>query len=118
MMAWLFFGLSGRLSRVPYFLGFLFFNVVLAFVVYRIILVPEQSAEAQFWSSVFVFAGVVSMWWLTAMTIKRLHDINRPGLLALLLFVPVVSIAAFLYLCIVPGDAGPNQYGRVTNAPA
>ncbi|TGQ03192.1 DUF805 domain-containing protein, partial [Mesorhizobium sp. M00.F.Ca.ET.217.01.1.1] len=35
-----------------------------------------------------------------------------------ILFVPVVSIVAFLVLCLFPGQPGPNRYGRRTNEPA
>ena len=30
----------------------------------------------------------------------------------------IVSIIAFLVLCLLRGDSGPNRYGERTNAPA
>ena len=41
-------------------------------------------------------------------SVKRLHDIGRPGIIALSLFIPVVSIVAFIALCLFPGNPGPE----------
>ncbi len=115
-LIWLFFGISGRVSRAAYFLGGLLLLVVQMFPLYRFTLVPEESAQAQTWAMVFGLVVLVSIWSNIALTIKRLHDVNRPGFLALTLFIPVISILVFIALCFYPGDPGPNKYGQATNS--
>ncbi|RWD98539.1 MAG: DUF805 domain-containing protein [Mesorhizobium sp.] len=115
---WLFFKTSGRVSRAAYFLGGLLVALVQAFPLYRFTLVPEGSAESNMWSFVFFLTFLASLWSNIVLAVKRLHDFDKPGIAALVLFVPVVSIVAFLVLCLFPGQAGPNRYGSRTNAPA
>jgi uncharacterized membrane protein YhaH (DUF805 family) len=115
---WLFFGIAGRVSRLAYFLAGLFLAVVQAFLLYRFTLVPEESAAGQFWAFLFWVAVVISIWSNVALGIKRLHDMDRPGIFAVALFIPVISILAFVILCLFPGTGGPNKYGQDTNSPA
>lgn len=115
---WLFFRFSGRVSRAAYILGFLFMTVVMAFPLYQFMRVPEESGAAQMWSLVFGITMLFFAWVHVAFSVKRLHDIGRPGILSIALFVPVVSIIAFLALCIMPGTPGSNRYGRYANMPA
>jgi uncharacterized membrane protein YhaH (DUF805 family) len=61
---------------------------------------------------------LASLWSNVALAVKRLHDLGKTGLAAVVLFVPVISIVAFLVLCLFPGQQGPNRYGQRTNAPA
>lgn len=117
-IAWLFFGISGRVSRLAYLLAGLFLAVIQAFLLYRFTLVPEDSTAGQFWAFLFWVAVVLSIWSNVALGIKRLHDMDKPGLFAVALFIPVVSILAFVILCLFPGTDGPNQYGQDTNRPA
>ncbi|WP_258045596.1 DUF805 domain-containing protein [Mesorhizobium sp. NBSH29] len=116
-LIWLFFSTSGRVSRAAYFLAGLLLAIAQALPLYRFVLVPEDSAQAQMWASIFGVVFFASLWSNLVLAAKRLHDLGRPGLLALLLFVPMVSIAAFLILCFFPGTPGPNKYGPTTNAP-
>ena len=115
---WLFLSFSGRVGRAAYFLAGLLLALVQAFLLYRFTLVPEDSAARQMWAVAFWVAVLVSVWANTALGVKRLHDIGRPGIIAAVLFIPVVSIAAFIALCLMPGNPGPNRYGRHPNSPA
>ena len=115
---WLFFSISGRVSRAAYFLGGMLVAVIQAFPLYRFTLAPEGSPESMMWSTLFMAAFLASLWSNVALAVKRLHDLDKPGIIAAILFVPVVSIAAFLVLCLFPGKPGPNRYGRQPNAPA
>ena len=117
-LTWLFFKTSGRVSRAAYFLGGSLVAIIQAFPLYRFTLVPEGSAESNMWSFIFFVAFIASLWSNIALAVKRLHDLDKPGIAALILFVPVVSIVAFLVLCLFPGQPGPNRYGRRTNEPA
>lgn len=117
-LVWLFFRFSGRVNRAAYFLAGLLLAVVQAFLLYRFMLVTEDSPAGQGWAVAFWIVMIVAIWANIALSVKRLHDIDKPGLIALALFIPVISIIAFIALCLIPGNPGPNQYGQRTNAPA
>ncbi|HEV2897939.1 MAG TPA: DUF805 domain-containing protein [Pseudaminobacter sp.] len=114
---WLFFRFSGRVSRAAYFLAGMLLAIIQAFLLYRFTLVPQGSTEGQLWAMAFWAVVLVSIWSNVALGVKRLHDIDRPGIIAASLFIPVISIIAFLVLCIFPGTPGPNRYGAATNQP-
>ncbi|WP_269930929.1 DUF805 domain-containing protein [Aminobacter sp. HY435] len=114
---WLFFRLSGRVNRAAYILGFLFMLMVVSFPLYQFMRVPPESGAAQVWSMLFGLTFLVFLWAHIAFSVKRLHDFDKPGLFAVALFIPIVSIIAFVALCFYPGTPGPNQFGARTNAP-
>ena len=114
---WLFFGLSGRVSRAAYFLAGLLLAVIQAFFLYRTVVAQDAGLDASSWEAAFTLTFFVSLWSNVALGVKRLHDFDKPGIVAAALFIPVVSIVAFVALCLFPGSAGPNQYGARTNAP-
>jgi uncharacterized membrane protein YhaH (DUF805 family) len=117
-LLWLFFRLSGRVSRAAYVLGFLLMMVVMSFPVYQLMRVDPESTAAMLWVLAFGATVIAFVWSHFALSVKRLHDLDRPGILVLTLLIPVVSIVAFVAFCIMPGSPGPNQYGQRTNAPA
>lgn len=112
---WFFFSPKGRVNRQAFLLGGLFFAVIQAYPLYRLTLVPQTSPEGEFWAGAFGLVFVVTIWSNVVLGIKRLHDIDKPGIAAVSLFVPIVSIIAFVVLCILPGSPGPNTYGQRTN---
>ncbi|EIM73134.1 hypothetical protein A33O_16769 [Nitratireductor aquibiodomus RA22] len=116
-MAWLFFGFSGRVSRAAFFLAGMLLIVLQIFVLYRFTLAPEGSGASGLWALLFWGLAVVSIFASVALGVKRLHDFGKPGIFAVSLFIPMVSILAFIVLCLYPGDAGANEYGDRTNAP-
>lgn len=116
-MAWLFFGLSGRIARLPFFLGTMFLAVIEAFVLYKTVM-TEGTPAADVWSGLFVVAWAATLWPMMALSGKRLHDFGQSALVAIATLVPAVSIIVFFALCFWPGDAGPNRYGARTNEPA
>lgn len=116
-IAWLFFGLSGRISRKAYLLSGLFMFVIQAFMLYRVALEPEGSAAGTTWALLFMFAGLVAIWSTIALSVKRLHDFGANGFIAVCLLIPAISLIAFVVLCIVKGNEGPNQYGAESNRP-
>lgn len=115
-LLWLFFGVSGRLSRVPYFLAGLFAQLVPAFVLYRFTLVPEASGISEVLATIFWLVLILSVWSNITLGVKRLHDFGQPGVVAVSLLVPVVSYLVFIFLCVYPGDAGPNRFGAYINS--
>ena len=116
-LRWFFFGLSGRVSRMPYLLGTLFLTVLSIGIMWRLVTFPDDGGEFVFWSFVLVLTMPVFLWATVAMAVKRLHDFNIPGPVAICLFVPAVSLLAVLVMCLWPGNPGNNDYGDETNRP-
>ena len=116
-IAWLFFGFSGRVSRAAFFLAGMLLAILQAFALYRFTLAPEGSGASGMWALLFWGLFFVSVFSSVALGVKRLHDFGKPGIFAVSLFIPMVSILAFIVLCLYPGDAGANEYGDRTNAP-
>jgi Predicted membrane protein len=114
---WLFFSISGRISRWVYFLATMLLSVIAVIPLYKSMIAPLGSAEYEMWNMIFALVFLGSLWPHVALSVKRFHDFNREGYFAVTLFIPVLSILAFLILCLYPGDPGANRYGRYTNAP-
>lgn len=110
-LTWLFFGFSGRINRMAFFLAGLLMAVVQLFLLYRFTIAPEHSIEGQRWAVAFWVAVLISFWPQAALAVKRLHDFGKPGLFAVTLFIPVLLVIAFFVLCLYPGDKGDNAYG-------
>ena len=116
-LAWLFFGWSGRLSRVPFALGWAFWLMLLSAALARIIIVPKEDPSFLFWGFVFFGVALVSTVSTIMMTVKRLHDMNLPLALIICLFIPAISFFALIAFMVWPGTPGPNDYGRLPDRP-
>ncbi len=117
-MQWLFFSPSGRISRQPYFLGWLFWLVIMGFALARVLANENEQGALMLWTILTLISGVAATASTFLLTIKRLHDIGQPGLFALFLFLPVISPLMFLALCFWPGNPAPNAYGAKANEPS
>lgn len=129
---WLFLHLKGRIGRAVFFLGYLLIGVIQVFPVYKAMVAVMQldatyladesfeelmrlSPEFARWWTVTGFLAFVMLWPCIALTAKRFHDIGRSGIFTITLFIPIVQFIAFVALCIIPGQPGPNAYGSVTD---
>ena len=54
--------------------------------------------------------GLASLLPALAVTVRRLHDTDRPGLWILLGFVPFGGLVLLVFFA-QPGTSGPNQFG-------
>lgn len=116
-MQWLFFSPSGRISRQPYILGWLFWLVIMSFALTRVLANEDEQGTLMLWTGLTLACGIAATASTFLLTIKRLHDIGQQGMFALFLFLPVISPLMFFALCFWPGNAGPNGYGARTNEP-
>jgi uncharacterized membrane protein YhaH (DUF805 family) len=63
-----------------------------------------------------IFAGLAAIATLglivpfLAVGVRRLHDTGKPTWMIVLSFLPIVSLY-YLYLMIIEGDKGPNEFG-------
>ena len=116
-LAWLFFGWSGRVSRVPFALGWAFWLMLLSAALARIIIVPKEDPSFLLWSFAFIGVALVSTVSSVLLTVKRLHDMNLPLPLIICLFIPAISFFALFAFMVWPGTNGPNAYGDLPNRP-
>jgi uncharacterized membrane protein YhaH (DUF805 family) len=116
-LTWLFFGWSGRLSRLPFALAWGFWMMLSAAFLTRMVMTPQEEPAFATWTFLFFAVGVVSTVSSVMLTIKRLHDMALPTPLVLCLFVPAISIFALIAFVAWPGTPGPNPHGPVTNRP-
>lgn len=115
-MIWFFFRFSGRISRAAYFWGVMLMLVVAGYLVYRMFSGGQGSHLS---ATLTINLGLLALNWAqAAISAKRFHDFEKPGILALLLFVPMVNLVAMVVLGLIPGTSGPNKYGTTTNSPA
>ncbi|MFD1329293.1 DUF805 domain-containing protein [Mycoplana ramosa] len=116
-LIWLFFGWSGRLSRLPYALAWGFWMALAAAFLTRMVMTPHDEPAFVTWTLLFFAVGVVSTVSSVMLTIKRLHDMALPAPLVLCLFVPAISIFALIAFMVWPGTPGPNAHGLVPDRP-
>ncbi|MCB1508164.1 MAG: DUF805 domain-containing protein [Hyphomicrobiaceae bacterium] len=107
---WTFFRFDGRLGREVYWLS-TFFLVALVGMTLEVVPDPETGGFVPAFSP---FGGLVvgiSFFSSFAIAIKRLHDVNMPGWFAVVLVIPVLSVAFTLGLGLPRGTQGPNRFG-------
>lgn len=109
---WVAFGFDGRISREPFWLGFVFVTLLAS-----VMLTPYRPEGDDLVMVDFGFALIliVALWSELALAVKRLHDRGLSGWIAALLFVPVLNLVVFLVIGLFPGDKGPNAYGPAPN---
>lgn len=58
---------------------------------------------------ILYFVSIIPAW---SVAIRRIHDFDQSGWMALLFFVPLVNIVFLLILLCMPGTEGENSYGE------
>jgi uncharacterized membrane protein YhaH (DUF805 family) len=115
---WFFFSPSGRLSRGPYALGILFWFSLQFASIGQLFAGERLNADGILILGflALVVVALLSVISMVMLTIKRVHDIGHTGLIAFLIFVPVVSFFALLFFLFIPSGP-PNDYGYHSNQP-
>lgn len=107
-----YFDFSGRARRKEYWFFTLYHGLIiligeaLAVTSYR-----ENSALDRIFWSVLVLYVLASIIPAIAVTVRRLHDINKSGWWYFISMVPVVGGIWLLILMCTDGTNGPNAYG-------
>lgn len=96
------FSRAGRIGRIRY-LGY-------SMGLWFLIMAVTGVLSALVWPGLLVLGYVALLYVQIMLAIKRSHDFDVTGWLALLAFVPLLNLA-FLF---VPGTDGPNRFGRKT----
>lgn len=139
--AWYFLSMKGRISRQEFWLGqaFLVVLVLLLEIKLTAYFLAMRQPESGAWNAgdlaftlalPFYFINAALFWPVTAIVVKRLHDLNLSGWWVLvslaLCYVSAVinnSSLAFLFATTVmlaglpPGTAGRNRFGADPLAP-
>jgi len=112
-----------RIDRLGFILGFIYSFVVMAIpflleLIIRITGLSGSIATVINIITILLGMGLIGLYTVVAISldIRRLHDLNQPGALVLLAFVPLINFGLFIYLLFVPGTNGPNQYGPPINS--
>ena len=113
---WLFYGFRGRISRQAYWLAFFFIVTILGLALQPAI-DPETGALSLRGSGLAVAVMLIALVANIAIGVKRLHDFNAPGLFAITLFIPGLSVIATLVIGLLPGNPGPNRFADAPDAP-
>ena len=98
---------SGRARRREYWM-FALANLIVAAVLGILSQIPVLGILFVIISSLFSLAVLVPG---IAVSVRRLHDTNRSGLMLLLCLIPLVGAIIVLYFAIQEGTQGENQYG-------
>ena len=115
---WALFGFDGRINREVFWLGnllLLALTMMLAMVAPFIIVGPTE-ADIRPGHPISLVGLLGLMWMQIALTVKRLHDRGVTGWAALVLLIPVVSIAAFFFIGLMPSQPGANLFGPASNS--
>ena len=103
------FSTEGRANRSHYFWHTFLDSFVMVALIMAALFAADLLGVLTFFIAVSIMlAGV---WAEIAVTVKRLHDLDRPGWHWLLLGIPVYNIYLELVLLFKKGTDGPNQYG-------
>lgn len=122
-VAWLLLSPIGRVSREPYWLGFMLVTVIFLVSLNAGTPLPEDTemtpAEVMSYieaNSLFPFLYFFLIWVELALVIKRCQDIGLSGFLAVLVLVPVVNFISVLILGLMPSSPDANRYGPLPNS--
>jgi len=93
---------NGRARRAEFW-WFSLANLIVNIVLFMI----DSVVGFQLFSGIYGLAVLIPG---IAVAIRRLHDTNKSGWFLLLAFVPLANLY-LIYLFIIEGDKGPNEYG-------
>ena len=123
---------QGRLSRLQFILGFVYFMVMLVGLVLLTaipvvtagILVSVTGTDSAAGKAIIIILGVIAVIIAqvadaivqTSVIVRRLHDLDRPWWYIVFTMVPLANLVLLIYLLVAPGTVDENDYGeRVTD---
>lgn len=106
---------SGRSPRREYWLFVLQFYVLVFLAIVLAALTSDPGAPPTVASSAFmIVAGLLVLASFIphiAVSVRRLHDQNKPGVVLLLGLIPFIGGFIVLFFMVTDGDEGENDYG-------
>jgi uncharacterized membrane protein YhaH (DUF805 family) len=102
---------SGRSRRMEYWY-FVLFNIIVSIVLGVIdgllLGTLDSGMGAGLLSGIYSLAVLIPT---LAVTVRRLHDIDRSGWWILIALVPLIGVIVLLVFALLEGTPGDNQYG-------
>src|SRR5215211_6143350 len=101
---------SGRSRRMEYWY-FVLFNIIVSIVlgvIDGLLGTSGSYAGAGLLSGIYGLAVLIPT---LAVTVRRLHDIDRSGWWILIGLVPLIGVTVLLVFALLEGTPGDNQYG-------
>jgi uncharacterized membrane protein YhaH (DUF805 family) len=105
------FSFEGRANRAWYLWHILLDDLVM-FTLAIVFIVMMTVTGIPLFALPLAGAIIGGVWAGAAVTVKRLHDLDRPGWHWWLLLVPIVNIYMGVILLFAKGTEGSNQFGR------
>lgn len=101
---------NGRSRRKEYWM-FTLYSLVIFMVLYiaGFVTIEKTGISMVFFGLAFIYALAILVPNL-AVSVRRLHDIDKSGWFILLAFVPVVSLVLLVLFCL-DGTPGDNRFG-------
>ena len=99
---------EGRASRQEYWM----------FVLFNIIFSLAANVLDYLLGTAMLFSGIYALAMLVpglAVSVRRLHDVNKSGWMILVSLIPVIGWIWLLILMVTEGTPGENQYGTNPN---
>lgn len=94
---------DGRARRKEYWMFFLF-NVLISIVLTIVEMSLGIFGVSLIYSLAVLIPGI-------AVSVRRLHDINKSGLWLLIAFIPFIGAIVLLVFFVIDGTQGNNDYG-------
>lgn len=108
---------SRRIGRLGFLLGFVYW-ILLSLVMLAIVFMDSRISVAGvrgvanlISGLLLILIGIYSLPLFISLYVRRLHDLNKSGLLSLLVLVPLVNLLLLLYLYFAPGTDENNMHG-------
>lgn len=108
-----YFSYTGRLNRKIYFIRSLVL-VVLECILF--VLIDELDTRSDDFSLILMLLSFILLCLCIVadfmLDMRRFHDLDKSGYFALLSLIPAITPFLYLYLFLMPGTKGANQYGN------
>ncbi len=102
--------LNGRIRRRSFFTGIVL-SILLIKTSLNLLMASRYSIEPNL---IYILLGcivIIGVMAITSLTVKRLHDLGKPGLYAWLMLIPIANALVIGALIFMKGEKGNNKYG-------
>ena len=109
---WALFSYRGRLSRQSYLLGAALMLVMNIYIVLNTVFADQNDRDQMaVWGIALIGFWFFSLLAVLALSVKRLHDLDLPGIWVVCLFFPIINMIFVITLMMKPGSQKTNEHG-------
>lgn len=108
----IYFSSKGRINRLNFFFYYshLFIILFLLSIIFHATQVTTDSNQLIKWTLFFMLLFLI-IYTSSNLTVKRLHDLNKPGKYFFFLFLPIINVYWTFLLFFEKGTNGENKFG-------